>query len=86
MSDPYRRASYQRNRRIVLAESGGICSIPGCRNPATTVDHIQPLALGGWHDLDNLRAMCPSCNSRLGVRITNAKRAAKQLGRQSRRW
>ena len=86
MSDPYKRALYQRNRRTVLEAAGYRCSIPGCARPATTADHITPLALGGSHDLANLRPMCARHNSLLGARLTNAIRAARAMGRRSRRW
>lgn len=56
-------------RRRVLIRDGHTCQInlPGCTLDATTVDHIQPLALGGeWYDEHNLRAACFHCNSTLG--------------------
>ena len=86
MSDPYKRALYQRNRRAVLEAAGYRCSIPGCARPATTADHITPLAAGGSHDLANLRPMCGHHNSALGAAITNRLKAARVMGRRSRRW
>src|SRR4051812_43312051 len=34
-----------------------------CSAPATTVDHVVPLALGGTHGEGNLTPACSSCNS-----------------------
>lgn len=33
-----------------------------CGNPATSVDHIDPIALGGSNHWSNLTAACASCN------------------------
>jgi len=86
MNNPYASRLYQRNRRLVLAEAGGVCYVPGCRRLATTADHIQPLAHGGGHGLDNLRPACPRHNSEGGAAIANAHREVKKLGHRSRRW
>jgi 5-methylcytosine-specific restriction endonuclease McrA len=87
MKNPaYNRASYQTNRRLVLVASGGRCCVAGCTRLATTADHIVPLARGGTHDLANLRAMCAHHNSSLGARLTTEIKAARKLGRTSRRW
>lgn len=53
------------------------CAI--CRNrPATTVDHIVPVTLGGAEmDLGNCRPACGPCNYAGGARITNARRAGR---------
>lgn len=32
------------------------------------VDHVKPLARGGWHCLSNLRPSCPSCNISKGAK------------------
>ena len=32
------------------------------------VDHVKPLARGGWHCLSNLRPACPSCNISKGAK------------------
>jgi len=86
MSDPYRRASYQTNRKIVLALSGGHCCVPGCTRLATTADHRIPLAEGGTNELGNLQAMCHHHNCSGGAKLANQKRAARKLGRRSRGW
>lgn len=41
-----------------------MCSVRGCGNKATDVDHILPLRFGGTHDYANLRALCKSCHSK----------------------
>lgn len=43
-----------------------LCQIPGCRRPATCVDHIVPWPIGS-NDLSNLQALCQSCHSRKTV-------------------
>lgn len=35
-----------------------------CRDVATEVDHITPIARGGTHAWDNLQPMCKPCHSR----------------------
>jgi 5-methylcytosine-specific restriction endonuclease McrA len=52
-------ATYVRERRRVLAP-GALCH--WCGNPATTVDHVRPVAKGGGH-AGNLVPACVSCNS-----------------------
>lgn len=34
-----------------------------CGGPQEAVDHVKPVAKGGWHALANLRPICKSCNS-----------------------
>jgi 5-methylcytosine-specific restriction endonuclease McrA len=86
MSNPaYQNRGYRKNRQIVLSQSRR-CFWPGCTTPATTADHITPLARGGTHDLANLRPACRHHNSVLAAQLTNEIRAAKKLGRRSRGW
>lgn len=47
-----------------LSMYGGRCWI--CGGPGTTIDHVKPLARGGYHVLANLRPACSPCNSRKG--------------------
>jgi 5-methylcytosine-specific restriction endonuclease McrA len=85
----YADRQYQTNKRLVLEAAAGRCQMnPYCTRTATTVDHIVPLALGGTHDLANLRAACKHHNSAAGARLLNANRrfAAKGVGRRSRPW
>jgi 5-methylcytosine-specific restriction endonuclease McrA len=86
VTNPYGARLYQRNRRLVLAEAGGRCFWPGCRRLATTADHIVPLALGGTHDLANLRPSCRHHNSKMGADLTNAIRRGSAIGARSRIW
>ena len=46
----------------VLAASLGICAYCNERRPLT-LDHIEPLSRDGEHDIDNVSAVCKSCNS-----------------------
>lgn len=46
----------------VLDASLGICSYCDARRPLT-MDHIDPLVLGGAHDPENIVAACKPCNS-----------------------
>ncbi|AEJ92131.1 HNH endonuclease [Mycobacterium phage Optimus] len=45
---------------------GGNCWM--CGEPATSIDHVKPIAKGGAHMLCNLRPACKPCNSRKGGR------------------
>jgi DNA polymerase III alpha subunit len=39
-----------------------------CGEPGGTVDHIEPVALGGSNDVENLTGACKNCNSRKRTR------------------
>ena len=58
---------WKRLRLQVLDRDGRECP---CGKPADTVDHIIPRVKGGdmWA-MDNLQAMCKSCNSSKGGRF-----------------
>lgn len=45
----------------VLADSLGLCAYCNERRPLT-MDHIEPLALGGAHEVENVAAACRTCN------------------------
>jgi 5-methylcytosine-specific restriction endonuclease McrA len=45
---------------------GGACWM--CSKQADTIDHVKPLAAGGYHMLANLRPACRSCNSSKGAK------------------
>lgn len=50
----------------VLAGSLGLCAYCNERKPLA-MEHIEPLAKGGEHDVDNIVAACKSCNSSKGT-------------------
>jgi 5-methylcytosine-specific restriction endonuclease McrA len=87
-ADPYASRGYRLARLVVLVRDQYQCQIrgPGCQRLATTADHIVPLAAGGTHAAENLRAACLHCNSAGGGRISAARRGGRVVGRQSRRW
>lgn len=39
------------------------------RGKSLELDHIFPYALGGKFELDNLQALCSTCNGRKGAKI-----------------
>lgn len=45
---------------------GNCCWI--CSGPFESIDHLKPIAKGGWHILANLRPTCRSCNNRKSAR------------------
>jgi 5-methylcytosine-specific restriction endonuclease McrA len=62
---------WKKLRKVVLDRDGWQCP---CGKPADTVDHITPRVQGGdmWA-MDNLQAMCKSCNSSKGGRFFSHK-------------
>lgn len=51
------------DRELLIEVFDGMCAY--CqRNPATTMDHIVPVAKGGQSVRGNLLPACGSCNSR----------------------
>jgi len=77
-------------RKRVFAAKGRVCW--WCGRPATTVDHVLALVLGGTSDLANLVPSCARCNysrgAALGNRLRGGRRHAQtwQPWRGSRRW
>ena len=102
MAKPYKQKKqvyggpWRRIRQQVLERDQHQCQIrqQGCTRIATTVDHIQPLALGGeWYEPTNLRAACSYCNIKLGHKtraLLAGKRSTVPLPTQSapasRQW
>ena len=91
---PAYRGPWRRVRAAVLERDGHTCQLrlPGCTGMALTVDHIQPIALGGaWWEMSNLRAACTKCNIAAGHK-TRALLAGDKVSRAStpaapsRRW
>lgn len=70
-------ARWRKLRKQVLDRNPS-CTVPGCRRPATQVDHIVPLAKGGDpFDLGNLRPICGPCNASKASRVRNGLPARK---------
>lgn len=55
----------QRANAATIAREGGRCVI--CGAPATEVDHVRPLALGGADTEENRRPLCNGCHVQAGV-------------------
>jgi len=66
---------YQRNRKVVLANSPR-CTY--CPAPATTADHRLALSRGGDNSLENLVPACAACNYSRGATLANATRRRYQ--------
>ena len=66
---PYRKKvlSASKRRRVFERDSHKCCVCSATDD--LTLDHIEPEALGGSHDDDNLRTLCRSCNSRKGTKV-----------------
>ena len=74
---------------IVQAEAGHRCLVVACHWCGTwepwrvmTVDHVQPLGLGGSKGTSNLVAACWDCNQRRGYKNPGVRhdRIFKRLG------
>lgn len=55
-------------RARIIAEQGGVCAWVGCAEPATEIDHILPLWLGGADDRANAEALCGPHHARKTAR------------------
>lgn len=58
------RARVLKNNPL-CADPDGVHTFP---EPATEVDHIKPLRMGGTNQYDNLQSLCKSCHSRKTAR------------------
>lgn len=69
---------WRKVRLVVLDRDDHRCC--WCGLPATTVDHVRPLAEGGARlDPTNLVACCVRCNSRRGQQVTTRRRRQSGL-------
>ena len=92
-SQPYTRG-WKQLREQAFAVYGRQCRIglPGCTRVATTIDHIDPVAVHGaaLPTLDRVRPACPHCNYSLGARLGNSRRGrgsgATPMPTPSRAW
>lgn len=58
-----RAVSKARREKIIQAQDG-VCKRAHCEAPATDVDHILPLWVGGTNRDDNLEGLCVDCHKR----------------------
>jgi len=54
----------------IKAKYDGVCVCCGVREPdiSLTIDHVQPLSLGGRHHRSNIQPLCMKCNRAKGVK------------------
>lgn len=48
--------------RELRASYAGLCAYCGLRCDAVEMDHVDPVALGGFHTIDNVVPACQRCN------------------------
>lgn len=64
-----RRAHITRSVRRKVYERDGFACVECDSTEDLSLDHIWPWSKGGSDELDNLRTLCRSCNSRKGARV-----------------
>jgi 5-methylcytosine-specific restriction enzyme A len=66
----YHTAAWLKLRALQL-ENYSLCSVPGCGQPATVVDHVTPHRGSNalFFDQANLRSMCKRCHDRKTVQF-----------------
>jgi len=57
-----------------------------CGSTPNEVEHVKPLARGGWHMLANLRPACGRCNRRKGTRWVGVSTVALLRKEAARDW
>jgi hypothetical protein len=65
-------------KHAVYLRDGGKCRNCGSIG-AIEIDHITPYALGGTHDIRNLRLLCRSCNQRHAIETYGQEKMGKFL-------
>lgn len=81
---PKMSSEYVRNRRIVVKNFNGACSMCGklLLNPKhIEVDHIIPRSQGGGDELSNLRVVCHDCHKQKSHEEAEAGRLRRKYGR-----
>ena len=90
MVSPAYGRGWKTYRELVFRRYGRGCLIrlDGCTGYATTVDHMDPVALhgAGLPSLDRLRPACRHCNSSLGASLGNRLRKGLPEPSPSRDW
>ena len=69
---------WDRLRRRVLRESGGVCALCG-RSGASEVDHIVSRRRGGGNDLSNLRVLWRGCHARKSSAEGNEQKRRRRM-------
>ena len=83
-SHPEKRRINEQNRRCLKNNNGGAvtemewkdlkikygnkCLSCGRTDTKLTMDHVNPLSLGGKHEIENIQCLCGSCNSKKGTK------------------
>jgi 5-methylcytosine-specific restriction endonuclease McrA len=77
---------WRKIRQAVFAMKGTSCW--WCGRPATTIDHVIPVVLGGGHDHQNLVPACRRCNYSRGASTGNRIRSTTNPATwpSSRQW
>jgi len=53
-------------KKLLFQKTDGRCHYCGKELKRWTIDHLEPVSMGGIHDLYNLVPACRSCNSQKG--------------------
>jgi 5-methylcytosine-specific restriction endonuclease McrA len=73
--DPYYQSrQWKRLRQQALQRDAYTCTVKGCRDRASTVDHIKRRKDGGADALHNLRSLCTTHDGQV-KEMANGKRA-----------
>jgi hypothetical protein len=66
------------DQREVWRRANSQCELCGSEY-ALEIDHVQPKALGGSNDLENLRLLCRCCNQRSAIQTFGAEKMGEFL-------
>ncbi len=55
-------------KKNILKRAGGVCEFPGCdERHFLELEHIKPYAMGGGHEINNLKLYCKTHNQRAAI-------------------
>ncbi len=75
-----KRCITARERRQVWKRAGSQCQNCGSTH-ALQIDHVQPRALGGSDEVENLRLLCRPCNQRAAINCLGLTKMERYLDR-----